>query len=50
MAASQFFLDGVQNGWISPIIGQTYALDDASGAHKDILSSKSTRGKLVFVL
>lgn len=41
---------GITEGYLNPVIGRTYALDDAPQSHIDIMdSSLGTAGKLVLL-
>lgn len=44
---SQSILQGIDEGWVNPVIHKTYSLHDASQAHKDIIHSEGAQGKLV---
>ncbi|XP_066908784.1 zeta-crystallin [Halyomorpha halys] len=44
-------VNGVEEGWLKPIIGKEYALNQAPLAHKQLLSENiGSRGKIVFNL
>ncbi len=41
---------GLQMGWLHPIVGKTYRLEEASTAHKDIIEGGGTKGKMVLLI
>lgn len=40
---------GLNAGFLSPVVGHEYSLDQASEAHRDIIESKGAKGKLVLL-
>ena len=41
---------GAENGWLKPVVGREYKLDDAPQAHNDVINNSGTLGKLVLTL
>ena len=41
---------GMRNGWLSPIVGKTFSLSNAAGAHDDIINGKGALGKSVLTV
>ena len=41
---------GVETGWLRPIVGKEYQLEDASQAHSDIIGGSGALGKTVLVV
>ena len=41
---------GVEAGWLRPIVGKTFSLENASKAHEDIISGSGALGKMVLTL
>lgn len=41
-------MNGVETGWIKPMIAQEYTFHQASLAHHKISFTRSSKGKLVF--
>ncbi|XP_029888156.1 quinone oxidoreductase isoform X2 [Aquila chrysaetos chrysaetos] len=42
-------LDGIEAGWLKPIVGSEYPLEKVVKAHEDIIHSSGARGKMVLV-
>ncbi|NWU68893.1 QOR oxidoreductase, partial [Pterocles burchelli] len=42
-------LDGIEAGWLKPMVGSEYPLEKAVQAHEDIIHSAGARGKMVLV-
>ncbi|KAF1658947.1 Quinone oxidoreductase, partial [Aptenodytes patagonicus] len=42
-------LDGIEAGWLKPIVGSEYPLDKVVKAHEDIIHSSGARGKMVLL-
>ncbi|NXT28698.1 QOR oxidoreductase, partial [Syrrhaptes paradoxus] len=42
-------LDGIEAGWLKPVVGSEYPLEKAAQAHEDIIHSAGARGKMVLV-
>ncbi|NXV20923.1 QOR oxidoreductase, partial [Cepphus grylle] len=42
-------LDGVEAGWLKPIVGSEYPLEEVVKAHEDIIHSSGARGKMVLL-
>ncbi|KAM6124114.1 quinone oxidoreductase [Pterocles gutturalis] len=42
-------LDGIEAGWLKPMVGSEYPLEKAAQAHEDIIHSAGARGKMVLV-
>ncbi|NWR59970.1 QOR oxidoreductase, partial [Bucorvus abyssinicus] len=42
-------LDGVEAGWLKPIVGSEYPLEKVVQAHEDIIHSSGARGKMVLL-
>ncbi|XP_010172632.1 quinone oxidoreductase isoform X2 [Antrostomus carolinensis] len=43
-------LDGIEAGWLKPIVGSEYPLEKVAKAHEDIIHSSGARGKMVLLL
>ncbi|KAJ7418754.1 Quinone oxidoreductase [Willisornis vidua] len=43
-------LDGIEAGWLKPVVGLEYPLEKVSKAHEDIICSSGARGKMVLLL
>ncbi|KFW79336.1 Quinone oxidoreductase, partial [Manacus vitellinus] len=43
-------LDGIEAGWLKPIVGSEYPLEKVAKAHEDIICSSGARGKMVLLL
>lgn len=43
-------LAGMKNGWLRPIVGKTFSLSNAAGAHDDIINGKGALGKTVLTV
>ncbi|NWR73718.1 QOR oxidoreductase, partial [Centropus unirufus] len=43
-------LDGVEAGWLNPVVGPEYPLEQVAKAHVDIIHSSGARGKMVLLL
>lgn len=41
---------GIETGWLRPIVGKEYPLENASEAHSDLMSGKGAVGKMVLVV
>ena len=48
--ASSVIDAGMEAGWISPIIGKEIPLEEATRAHKEIIESKGTQGKMILTI
>ncbi|NXN95475.1 QOR oxidoreductase, partial [Rhinopomastus cyanomelas] len=42
-------LNGIEAGWLKPIVGSEYPLEDVAKAHEDIIHSGGARGKMVLL-
>ncbi|NXE25293.1 QOR oxidoreductase, partial [Ardeotis kori] len=42
-------LDGIEAGWLKPVVGCAYPLEKAAKAHEDIIHSSGARGKMVLL-
>ncbi|XP_049663541.1 quinone oxidoreductase isoform X2 [Accipiter gentilis] len=42
-------LDGIEAGWLKPIVGSEYPLEKVVKAHEDIIHSSGARGKMVLL-
>ncbi|XP_075566217.1 quinone oxidoreductase-like isoform X2 [Pelecanus crispus] len=42
-------LDGIEAGWLKPIVGSEYPLEKVAKAHEDIIHSSGARGKMVLL-
>ncbi|NXE13001.1 QOR oxidoreductase, partial [Lophotis ruficrista] len=42
-------LDGIEAGWLKPVVGCAYPLEQAAKAHEDIIHSSGARGKMVLL-
>lgn len=40
-------LDGQASGWLKPVVGKVYSLEEAGKAHYDVIHNSGTQGKLV---
>lgn len=40
---------GLQAGFLSPIVGREYQLNQAADSHRDIIESHGAKGKLVLI-
>ncbi|GFG33812.1 hypothetical protein Cfor_03512 [Coptotermes formosanus] len=47
---AEAILNGIDSGWVNPVVAQEYMLDEAAQAHHDIIHNSGARGKLVFKL
>ncbi|XP_033643569.1 quinone oxidoreductase-like [Asterias rubens] len=47
--ASSAILAGIESGWLKPFVGKEYPLQDASGAHDDIIKTTSAQGRMVLI-
>nr|KAG5710572.1 hypothetical protein BaRGS_013218 [Batillaria attramentaria] len=45
-----FLEDGMVSGWLQPVVGKEYPLEDVAKAHDDIINNTGTLGKLVLKL
>ncbi|NXF25934.1 QOR oxidoreductase, partial [Rhodinocichla rosea] len=43
-------LDGIEAGWLKPVLGLEYPLEKVAKAHEDIICSSGARGKMVLLL
>ncbi|XP_041886951.1 quinone oxidoreductase isoform X2 [Corvus kubaryi] len=43
-------LDGIEAGWLKPVVGLEYPLEKVAKAHEDIIYSSGARGKMVLLL
>ncbi|XP_069718115.1 quinone oxidoreductase-like [Phaenicophaeus curvirostris] len=43
-------LDGIEAGWLNPIVGPEYPLEQVAKAHEDIIHGSGARGKMVLLL
>lgn len=43
-------LDGIEAGWLKPVVGLEYPLEKVAKAHEDIICSSGARGKMVLLL
>ncbi|XP_072505960.1 quinone oxidoreductase isoform X2 [Notamacropus eugenii] len=43
-------LAGMEMGWLRPVIGSSYLLENAAQAHEDIIKSQGASGKIVLVM
>lgn len=48
--AAALFYAGMEAGWLRPIVGAQYPLDDAAQAHHDIIESSGAAGKIVLTM
>ncbi|KAJ9584619.1 hypothetical protein L9F63_021037, partial [Diploptera punctata] len=48
--SAEVILQGIEDGWVNPVIAQEYTLEEAAQAHHDIIHNSGARGKLVFKL
>lgn len=39
--------EGINKGWVNPVVGKEYSLEDAKQAHRDVIDGPGTKGKLV---
>uniref|UniRef100_A0A8V0ZQ45 Quinone oxidoreductase n=1 Tax=Gallus gallus TaxID=9031 RepID=A0A8V0ZQ45_CHICK len=42
-------LDGIESGWLKPVVGPEYPLQEVAKAHEDIIHSSGARGKMVLL-
>ncbi|XP_021260904.1 quinone oxidoreductase isoform X1 [Numida meleagris] len=42
-------LDGIEAGWLDPVVGAEYPLQEVAKAHTDIIHSSGARGKMVLL-
>lgn len=42
-------LDGIEAGWLKPLVGSEYPLEKVVQAHEDIMQSSGARGKMVLL-
>ncbi|XP_072163760.1 quinone oxidoreductase-like [Diadema setosum] len=40
---------GMEGGWIKPVVYREYSLEEAPAAHKEVIETKSTLGRIVLV-
>ncbi|XP_033372262.1 quinone oxidoreductase isoform X3 [Parus major] len=43
-------LDGIEAGWLKPVVGLEYPLEKVAKAHEDIICSSGAQGKMVLLL
>ncbi|XP_074077269.1 quinone oxidoreductase isoform X2 [Macrotis lagotis] len=43
-------LAGIETGWLQPVIGPNYLLENASQAHEDIINNQGASGKMILVM
>uniref|UniRef100_A0A5F8GWE6 Crystallin zeta n=1 Tax=Monodelphis domestica TaxID=13616 RepID=A0A5F8GWE6_MONDO len=43
-------LAGIESGWLQPVIGSHYLLENAAKAHEDIIKSAGAAGKMVLLM
>ncbi|XP_077133695.1 quinone oxidoreductase-like [Ranitomeya variabilis] len=48
--AGAALLGGMESGWLRPLIGPEYPLEEAAQAHEDIMQSSGATGKMVLVI
>lgn len=48
--AAALFYAGMEAGWMRPIVGARYPLDQAAQAHHDIIESRGAAGKIVLTM
>ena len=41
---------GMESGWLRPIVGKQFPLEQAAQAHREIIESKGARGKMVLTV
>ncbi|KFU87311.1 Quinone oxidoreductase, partial [Chaetura pelagica] len=42
-------LDGIEAGWLKPLVGSEYSLERVAQAHQDIMHSRGAQGKMVLL-
>jgi NADPH2:quinone reductase len=42
--------DGIRDGWLRPLVGKEFLIQNASDAHEDIINSKGALGKTVLLV
>lgn len=42
-------LEGIEAGWLKPVVGLEYPLEKVAQAHEDIIHSSGARGKMVLL-
>lgn len=50
LETADYVLNGIEKGWLNPIVAKEYTLEEASQAHHDIIYNKGAVGKVVFKL
>lgn len=46
---AQVVLEGIEAGWLKPVVGPEYPLQEVARAHEDIIHSSGARGKMVLL-
>lgn len=41
---------GMEAGWLKPVVGPQFPLENASQAHEDIINSPGAAGKMVLIM
>lgn len=41
---------GLEGGWLNPVIGHEYPLNDVAEAHREIISGTGAKGKIVLLI
>lgn len=44
---SSALVTGMEKGWLSPVVGKEYAMEEIQEAHKDLIKAHGAYGKLV---
>ncbi|XP_027729827.1 quinone oxidoreductase [Vombatus ursinus] len=50
LQSSAALLAGMETGWLIPVIGPQYPLENAEQAHEDIIKSQGALGKMILVM
>lgn len=45
-----YLCGGMEAGWLRPVVGSKYSLDEAAQAHHDIIESPGAAGKIVLTM
>lgn len=46
-ATARFVAEGLEAGWLNPVVERTYPLEGTKDAHHDIINSQGAKGHLV---
>ena len=40
---------GIESGWLTPVVGKEYPLEQAAVAHEEIIKTTSAQGRVVLI-